>query len=605
MHKKIKVTISLLLSLIMLCTVLVVGSTAAFAASSTGVGLSAHCLNAYNEGWDYVWGGSSPGAVDCSGLIYSYNGVGGNRVDMLSSSGEWGYVSNGIPRVHGLGLHKPGHVGVYVGGGMAIDARSSYYDMCYSSVYELSWVEWFKIYGVEYPTKGWVRYNGDSFYYEKGQYIVNTTRTFDGVTYTFGSDGASDIAPPESEFKATDYSSGSISSSGSSGNTSGTSKLIKIGSQGEKVEKIQKQLKSLGYFEDDVTGYFGTYTEKCIKAFQKAAKIEVDGIVGQETMDALFADDAPKKSKNTNDSKPSEQPEAKPTDAPEQETAQTQEPQQDTTVEAADEASDEQAEMPAEEETQVPTEEETEAPTKAPTEPPTEAPTEDPYKDLLAMGGHGDKVVKLQQRLTELGYYSAAISGEFDEETLNALKAYYEASELQPLDYMSDNAFEALMSDNAISSADYEEMKLSYEGYSVESLQTSLVSLGYLNQADASGEIDDKTTSAIMVAQSNFEMEVTGEADKEFLDAIDKQTTQEAAASVQKIVKTSPDKALSPAKSNVFEAVSYTPDTESNYNMLLIIAAIMSVLSLAGLIVYLKSRKSAVKAGSGEKPRYK
>lgn len=133
MHKKCKAALSLFLSVIMLCTVLVMGTSQAFAATSTGVGLSAHALKAYNENWSYVWGGSSPGAVDCSGLIYSYNGVGGIRTDMLSASSEWGYVSNGIPRIHGLGLHHPGHVGVYVGSGMAIDARSSYDDMVYES----------------------------------------------------------------------------------------------------------------------------------------------------------------------------------------------------------------------------------------------------------------------------------------------------------------------------------------------------------------------------------------------------------------------------------------------------------------------------------------
>ena len=105
----------------------------------------------YNENWSYVWGGTSPGAVDCSGLIYSYNGVGGIRTDMLAASPEWGYVSSGIPRIHGLGLHHPGHVGVYVGSGMAIDARSSYDDMVYESVYNMNWVEWFKVFRRQLP----------------------------------------------------------------------------------------------------------------------------------------------------------------------------------------------------------------------------------------------------------------------------------------------------------------------------------------------------------------------------------------------------------------------------------------------------------------------
>ena len=96
-------------------TMILSGAMTAKAESSTGVGLSAHALKAYREGWSYVWGGTSYGAVDCSGLIWTYNGVGGNRVDLLSCSPDWGYVSNGIPKIHGLGIHTPGPVGVYIG----------------------------------------------------------------------------------------------------------------------------------------------------------------------------------------------------------------------------------------------------------------------------------------------------------------------------------------------------------------------------------------------------------------------------------------------------------------------------------------------------------
>lgn len=74
MHKqcKGKVVLSLLLSIIMIFSVITVGTVSMSAETSTGIGLCAYALNAYNEGWPYVWGGASYGAVDCSGLIYSY-----------------------------------------------------------------------------------------------------------------------------------------------------------------------------------------------------------------------------------------------------------------------------------------------------------------------------------------------------------------------------------------------------------------------------------------------------------------------------------------------------------------------------------------------------
>ncbi len=204
--KIVKKCLVIFLSLTIALLTMVIGTTPASAQTSSNIGLCAHCFTAYRECWSYVWGASSYGAVDCSGLIWSYNGVGGIRTDMLSASSEWGYVYNGVPNIHGLGLHHPGHVGVYVGSGMVIDAQSPQYGIAYHNLNSGSWVEWFKIAGVSYPYQGWVLLNGESFYYENGEYLVNTSRELDGVVYTFDGAGVSNIAPPDSAYEATDYS---------------------------------------------------------------------------------------------------------------------------------------------------------------------------------------------------------------------------------------------------------------------------------------------------------------------------------------------------------------------------------------------------------------
>lgn len=210
-NKFIKRSIAVLLTWIMVgCLFITETPASAAKEKATNVGLAAHCLNAYREDWTYVWGGTSYGAVDCSGLIATYNGVGGIRFDMLyscqSEGRSWGYVSNGIPNIHGLGLHSPGHVGVYVGSDMAVDARDTGIDMCYQNAYSRPWVEWFMITGVDYPTNGWVLLDGKSFYYENGQYITHTTRTLGGVKYTFNSAGVSNIAPPSNSYVSSDGS---------------------------------------------------------------------------------------------------------------------------------------------------------------------------------------------------------------------------------------------------------------------------------------------------------------------------------------------------------------------------------------------------------------
>lgn len=165
------------------------GISASAASGATGVGLAEHAMEAYYEDWSYVYGGSSEGAVDCSGLFVTYYGVGGNRTNLVGSASEVGYVSNGIPRIHGLGLWQPGHVGIYVGGGMAVDARDEASDMVYHNVSSKKWQKWFKVAGVNYPTTGWQTFEGNRYYYENGQYIVNCTRVIDGKTYTFNSSG--------------------------------------------------------------------------------------------------------------------------------------------------------------------------------------------------------------------------------------------------------------------------------------------------------------------------------------------------------------------------------------------------------------------------------
>ena len=115
--------------------------------------------------------------------------MGGCRTDLLGASSESGLVSNGVPRIHGLGLKQPGHVGVYVGNGMFVDARSESQGICYQSMSRKNWVYWFKVAGVTYPTTGWQTFMGNRYYYQNGQYVINCTLNIDGEVYTFGSDG--------------------------------------------------------------------------------------------------------------------------------------------------------------------------------------------------------------------------------------------------------------------------------------------------------------------------------------------------------------------------------------------------------------------------------
>lgn len=230
MIRKVKKCLCSLLTLAVLAAAVVLPTAvpAQAASGATGVGFAEHCMTAYYENWSYVYGGSSYGAVDCSGLFVTYKGVGGNRTDLLGSSSEYGLVSNGIPRIHGLGLKQPGHVGVYVGGGMAVDARDESSGICYQSVSSKKWVYWFKVAGVSYPTTGWQTFQGNQYYYQNGEYVVNCTMNIDGEVYTFGSDGIAHAGGDASQAVTTAPSSGALnqSSSGSSQSSSSSSATV-------------------------------------------------------------------------------------------------------------------------------------------------------------------------------------------------------------------------------------------------------------------------------------------------------------------------------------------------------------------------------------------
>ncbi len=188
----------LLAVLIMSGMFLPLGTQKAQAAGVSGIGLAEHAWKAYYNNWKYVYGGNgeygSDGRrqVDCSGLLYVYfldNGVTAparGAGAFLNSSTEYGSASN-IPNIHGLGLWREGHAGIYVGGGMEIDARGTGYDIKYQAVAN-KWVYWFKVANISYPTTGWYEYMGDTYYYLDGEYVTSTTLTIDGVEYTF--DGA-------------------------------------------------------------------------------------------------------------------------------------------------------------------------------------------------------------------------------------------------------------------------------------------------------------------------------------------------------------------------------------------------------------------------------
>lgn len=479
MKKIVKRITAVALSVTIAASMAFASTTMAQAESSTGVGLAAHALLAYREGWSYVWGASSYGSVDCSGLIYSYNGVGGIRTDMLASSSTWGYVSNGVPRIHGLGLHQPGHIGVYIGSGIAVDARDENSGVVYHNVYNKSWVEWFKVAGVSYPQNGWVLLDGDSFYYEDGQYIVDTSRTIDGVTYSFDSAGVSNIAPPYSAYEATDYSEVTA----------------------EQAEPVYEEPE---YNEPEEESYYEEEVSQEEESSEEPVYYEEESSEEESYIEESSEEES---------SEPEETSEEESSEEVSEETEETEESEETSTEESAEESSE-----PEESSEEVSEEESSQE--EGPAEE-SEEEEEEPEVQINIIASYGDfdteenkTVSAVQTRLYELGYLTDRDFGFFGEDTVNAIMLFQDMNGLEVTGIVDDLTHEALNSAEAVSNFviletgafdDESNFKISY-------LQSRLKELKYFYE-DVTGFYGKLTKNAVEQFQKDNALEVTGVAD--------------------------------------------------------------------------------------------
>ena len=203
----------------------------------------------------------SAGAMccDCVGLIkgaawselgtragkYGSNGCPDKSADgMLAYCKSKGMAYGGMstfPDEPGLLLHKSGHVGVSIGGGYAIEAKSFADDVVRSKVAGRGWTSWARL--------PFIQYDGDS-----------ATATPAPSTGKLGE------------------------------------RTLKRGKKGDDVAELQAALVALGYDcgsfgakKDGVDGDYGYATQAAVKAMQTAAGIAVDGIYGPKSHAALLA----------------------------------------------------------------------------------------------------------------------------------------------------------------------------------------------------------------------------------------------------------------------------------------------------------------------------
>ena len=508
------------MSVVVLSGVCVFGSGMTASAKSTGAGLAEYALNAYYEEWSYVWGGTEPGAVDCSGLIWSY--CGGDRLNMLSDAKangrDWGYVSDGIPRVHGLGLSRPNHVGVYIEDGWEVDARGSDYGVCYQQIGAGGWNNWdcwFKLTACSYPDWGWESFNGNYYYYEDGEYIVNTSRTIDGTTYYFDSDGHSSTTPSSTSSS----SSGSKSSSKSS---SAKKTTWRNGDSGDEVTKIQNRLAELGYYTAAVDGIFGDITEKAYRAFQTDAGVLIDGIAGSDR-DVLYSDDAPYAAKPKSAEPVGAVEEDSYDDSDDESYEDTYEETNEETAEEEPEYSETASEENVSDETAS---DETASDETASDETASDETAEEDAAVTAEEGEYSDNVSYIQSQLAALGYFNIDATGYFGDRTVEAIKTFQFLNGLDVTGELDEATAALLFSEDAVANPNPEAEKDEQSAAMIavpEKSEAQPVAKAPVQSANDSVSEADKAAAAV------------GTANKTTENALSKSTAAISAATAAKV----------------------------------------------------------------------
>lgn len=205
----------------------------------------------------YAWTGGGIGVLESIGNDQKFTSkYGSNGCPDKSANGmfsyckskgmDWGTIST-LPEIVGLALFTDGHVGYYVGNGYAVEWRGFNYGCVKTRVKDRTWKNWAKLPFIDY---------GDG---------STTPAVTPATTYVLGS------------------------------------RSLKKGSKGSDVKTLQELLNQLVIVTPalELDGDFGSKTDAAVKAFQKKAGIEVDGIYGEEShkalMDAVADDDEGKK----------------------------------------------------------------------------------------------------------------------------------------------------------------------------------------------------------------------------------------------------------------------------------------------------------------------
>lgn len=270
----------------------------------------------------YYW------ARDDGKIVYGLDGRPDKGASgMFNAAKNKGSIAT-LPEIPGLLLYAPGHAGVYIGGGWAIEARGFDYGIVRTEVKKRKWTHWYQCPYIDYldggeplppPEKRELHYfeGKPMLYGDDVRWVQETLRMcgfkpgkVDGyygpetstavgvfqagwleVTYVVDSktwealEAARKKAEAEGKVPEDKPDQGQTPESGSAYGT----RLLKYVKgrrmqTGEDVRAVQVRLSNLGHDPGKLDGIFGPKTGAAVTSFQTAVGCQkIDGIVGPET----------------------------------------------------------------------------------------------------------------------------------------------------------------------------------------------------------------------------------------------------------------------------------------------------------------------------------
>lgn len=133
----------------------------------------------------------------------------------------------------------------------------------------------------------------------------------------------------------------------------------------------------------------------------------------------------------------------------------------------------------------------------------------------LTLGSTGEEVVRLQEKLEQMGYYSAGTDGSFGEATRRALLDYQKANGIEQTGIGDKATLIRLYEGESVQYFDYLESMCAKQGDSgsaVKNIQRRLTDLGYYS-GEINGNYGEKTLSAVQTFQNVVSIATTGEVD--------------------------------------------------------------------------------------------